>query len=97
MQTPPSPGFDPRTVQAVESRYNDYAVGLQKDRFGSGAAFWDPYREGQMWELDRVQKKAAQFASHTNSPKWETLASRRKIARLGALYKAYCGNGRGKT
>jgi hypothetical protein len=43
-----------------------------------------------MRELDRVQKKAAKFSHHTNSPIWEALASRRKIARLGALYKAYC-------
>jgi hypothetical protein len=50
-----------------------------------GAACWDPYREGQIRELDRVQKKAAKFAHHTKSPIWETQASRRKIARLGAL------------
>jgi len=56
-----------------------------------GAACWDPYREGQIRELDRVQKKAAKFSHHTKSPTWETLASRRKIARLCALYKAYRG------
>jgi hypothetical protein len=49
------------------------------------------YREGQIRELDRVQKKGAKFTHHTNSPIWETLASRRKIARLCALYKAYFG------
>jgi len=27
-----------------------------------GAACWDPYREGQIFALDRVQKKAAKFA-----------------------------------
>jgi hypothetical protein len=54
-----------------------------------GAAWWDPYREGQIRELDRVQKKAAKFSHHTKSLTWETLASRRKIARLCALYKAY--------
>jgi hypothetical protein len=36
-----------------------------------GASCWDPYREGQIRELDRVQKKAAKFAYHTNSPIWE--------------------------
>ena len=56
-----------------------------------GAACWDPHREGQKRELDRVQKKAAKFASRTRNSEWETLESRRKIARLGALYKAYCG------
>ena len=44
-----------------------------------GAACWDPYREGQIIALDRVQKKASKFAHHKNSPNWETLASRRKL------------------
>ena len=55
------------------------------------SACWDPYRESQIRELDRVQKKAAEVAHNTNSPKCEKLASSRKIARLGALYKPYCG------
>jgi len=38
-----------------------------------------------------VQKKAAKFAYHTNSANWENLASRRKISRLCALFKAYSG------
>jgi len=54
-----------------------------------GAACWDPYREGQISALDRVQKKAAKFSHHTNSPNWETLASRRKLSRICALFKAY--------
>jgi len=54
-----------------------------------GAACWDPYREGQISALDRVQKKAAKFAHHTNSWNWETLASRRKLSRICALFKAY--------
>jgi len=36
-----------------------------------GAACWDPYREEQISVLDRVQKKAAKFAHHKNSPNWE--------------------------
>jgi hypothetical protein len=56
-----------------------------------GAACWYPYREGQIRELDRVRKKPAKFAHHTNSPIWESLVSRRKIARLCALYKPYRG------
>jgi len=46
-----------------------------------GAACWDPYREGQKSALDRVQKKAAKFAHHTNNPNWETLESRRKLSK----------------
>jgi len=56
-----------------------------------GAACWDPYREGQIIALDRVQKKAAKFAHHTNSPNWENLASRRKLSRICALFNAYSG------
>jgi len=56
-----------------------------------GAACWDPYREGQLSALDRVQKKAAKFAHHTNSSNWEPLASRRKLLRIFAVFKAYSG------
>jgi len=44
-----------------------------------------------MSALDRVQKKAAKFAHHTNSSNWETLASRRKLSRICALFKTYSG------
>jgi len=56
-----------------------------------GAACWDPYREGQIRALDRVQKRAARFAHHKNSTNWETLVPRRKLSRICALFKAYCG------
>ena len=52
---------------------------------------WDPRREGQINALDRVQTKAARFTNHTEDSDWETLAQRRTIARLGALFKAYSG------
>jgi len=56
-----------------------------------GAACWDPYRKGQIIGLDRVQKKAAKFAHHTNSSNWEILASCRKLSHICALFKAYSG------
>jgi hypothetical protein len=56
-----------------------------------GAACWDPYREGQIRALGRVQKKAAKFAYHTNESNWETLSQRRMISRTCALFKAYSG------
>jgi len=40
---------------------------------------------------DRIQKKVAKFAHHTNSSKWENLASRRKLSPICALFKAYSG------
>jgi len=56
-----------------------------------GAACWDPYREGQISALDRVQKKAVKYAHHTNIPNWESLVSRRKPSLICALFKAYSG------
>jgi hypothetical protein len=56
-----------------------------------GASCWNPYREGQINALDRVQKKVAKFVYHKISLNWESLASWRKVSHLCALYKAYCG------
>jgi len=66
-------------------------VSLVRPNLEYGAACWDPYREGKINALDRVQKKVAKFVHHKISPNWESLASRRKVSRLCALYKAYCG------
>jgi hypothetical protein len=55
------------------------------------AASWNPYRELQINDTDRVLKKAAKFAHHTNGLVWEFLAQRRKTARMCALFKAYTG------
>jgi len=56
-----------------------------------GAACVDPYRECQISALDCVQNKAAKFAHHSGGSDWESLAQRKKIARMCALYKAYTG------
>ena len=56
-----------------------------------GAACWDSCREGQINALDRVQKKPDQFSNHTKGSDWETLAHRRTIARLWALFRTYSG------
>jgi hypothetical protein len=53
------------------------------------ASCWDPYKEGQKTELDRVQNKAAEFAHQMNDSKWETLVQYRNMARTCALFKAY--------
>ena len=47
-----------------------------------GAVCWDPYRDGQVSALNRVQKGAAKFANNINESGWETLAQRRLIARI---------------
>jgi hypothetical protein len=54
-----------------------------------GAASWNPYREGHIKVLEQVQHKAAKFAHHRNYSNWETLAQRRKIIRICALFKVY--------
>jgi len=56
-----------------------------------GAGCWDPYRDGQITALDRLQKKAVKFAHHTYSSNWETLSSRRTLSHVCALFKAYSG------
>ena len=56
-----------------------------------GAACRDPYREGQIHALVRVQKKGAKFAYHTNESSWETLLQRRKVTRIYTLFKVYSG------
>jgi len=53
-----------------------------------GAVFWDPYR-GQVSALNRVQKRAAKFVNNKNESGWETLAQRRLVARICAIFKAY--------
>ena len=50
-----------------------------------------------IWEchisaLDRVQNKAAKFEHHSGDPDCESLAQRKKIARICLLYKAYTGD-----
>ena len=62
-----------------------------------GAACWDLYREWQISALDRVQKKAPKFAHHTTSPHWETLALRRMLSRICALFKAHSAERAWKT
>jgi hypothetical protein len=45
----------------------------------------------------RGAKENSEICTHTNSPNWETLASRRKLPRICALFKAYSGARAGKT
>ena len=56
-----------------------------------GAVCWDPYREGQVSALNRVQKRAVKFANNIKESGWETLAQRRLIVRIYTLFNAYNG------
>jgi hypothetical protein len=52
---------------------------------------WDPFREGELRALNRVQKRAAKFANNINESGWETLALQRLKARMCAILKTYTG------
>ena len=69
---------------------------LVRPKLEYGAVCWDPYREGQVSALNRVQKRAAKFANNIKESGWETLAQRRLVARLCALSRHTPGDGLGK-
>ena len=56
----------------------------------------EPYREGQVSALNRVQKTAAKFASNINESGWETLAQLIIIARISVFTSHAPGDGFGK-
>jgi len=61
-----------------------------------GAACWDPYRQGQIHALDRVQKKAPKFAYHRTN---RTGKHCRRVERYHAYArssKRILENGRGR-
>jgi len=60
-----------------------------------GAACWDPYREGQISALDRVQKKAAKFAHHKKSPNLELWRRVESYHAYVSSSKRTLGNARG--
>jgi len=61
-----------------------------------GAAFWGPFREGQINALDRVHKNAVEFANLTSDWNREMVAEPRKTAARSVLccvlsVLSYCG------
>ena len=70
--------FTMRILKKGNSNTKSYSlrVSIVRPILEYGATCWDPYREGQITVLDRVEKKAAKFAHQKNSLNWETLASR---------------------
>jgi hypothetical protein len=54
---------------------------MMRPIFEYGAVCWDPYREGQVSALNRLQKRAAGFANNTN----ENLAQHRLIGRIATI------------
>jgi hypothetical protein len=55
------------------------------------ASCWDPYREGQTNALDRVRKKATEFANTRTIRYGENLAQCWKIACIFVLFKTHTG------
>jgi hypothetical protein len=56
-----------------------------------GAVCWDPYWECEISALGCVQNEAAKFAYHSGGSERVSLAQRRKMAHICALYKACTG------
>jgi len=62
-----------------------------------GAVCWDPYREGKLSALKRMQKRPANFSNNINESGWETLAQLRLIALLCPFFSRHTtGDGIGK-
>lgn len=78
----------------MESRKMGY-TSLVRPILEYASAGWDPYRLGQIEELEKIQKKAIKFinkgySASSNPPEpIESLSVRRKKARLCCLFKAY--------
>ena len=81
------------TNKAISLAY----MSLVRPNFEYGASCWDPYREGQIIALDRVQKIAAKFANLTNDSVGDTSVLRRKTARICALFEAHTIEGAWKS
>ena len=73
------------------------ACGTGETDTGVWSGVLGPYREGQVRALNWVQKRAAKFANSINEWGWKTLAQRRLIARICAIFKAYIGGRAWKT
>ena len=82
----------PRSVRETAYR------ALVRPTLEYGSAAWDPYYEKDIQKLERVQRRAARFFTGNYNPyasvpemlqelNWETLATRRKTARLSFMYK----------
>jgi hypothetical protein len=56
-----------------------------------GAVCWDPYREGHVSDLNRLQKRGVEFSNNINESGWKTSAQRRLIARICAFFKIFIG------
>jgi hypothetical protein len=48
---------------------------LMRPILENGAVCWDPYREGQVSTLNRLQKGTAKFANNINESDWETFGT----------------------
>ena len=62
-------------------------MSLVRPIFQCGASCWDPYTEGQINASDRVQRKAAKCAYHTNDLVWETQEDSSHLRPLQSIHR----------
>ena len=93
-------GVIKRNLYACPEKLKETAYrGLVRPHVEYAAAAWDPYRKGHINDLEKVQRSAARFVKRNNirtpgtvtellnNLGWESLADRRRRARLLFMYK----------
>ena len=95
-------GFLRRNIYKCPQDIKAY-ISLIRPHFEYASSVWDPFRKCHINALEMVQRKAARFATcnYTREPGtvttilqnlgWQTLANRRKMARLFLFYKSVNG------
>jgi len=68
-----------RLLEFLDSQHMKVArlVALGRPILEYWASCWDPYREGHINALERVQEKETKFAYHMNYSVWDTLVKHR--------------------
>ena len=93
-------GVIKRNLYACPEKLKEIAYkGLVRPHVEYAAVAWDPYRKGHITDLEKVQRSAARFVKRNNTRTpgivtellnglgWESLADRRRRARLLFMYK----------
>ena len=92
-------GFIRRNLRHCNEKFKETAyVSLVRSLLEYSSAVWDPYLEGDIQRIEKIQRKAARFVksdyqrtssvtSMLENLGWQPLQQRRKINRLSMMYK----------